>query len=158
MHRNSLQDEVVSIVTQATLLKDTYLKKIYAPVNYVCIFCQQEEEFLAFQKMAQCLWSVIKQTPTGPIFHIAPVQTISGDVHLLKIRLPDPTRPERWDADFTIEEFLAFEKTYLSDPHFTKIQKENFYMIELMDSAFDVRAYFSNPPLDQQLAIKSATL
>lgn len=31
------------------------------------------------------------------------------------------------------------------------MEKPDFYMIELMDPKFDVRAYFSNPPLDEQL-------
>jgi len=31
------------------------------------------------------------------------------------------------------------------------IEREEMEMIELMDPAFDVRAYFSHPPLDEQL-------
>lgn len=31
------------------------------------------------------------------------------------------------------------------------MDKPDFYMIELIDSDFDVRVYFSNPPLDKQL-------
>ncbi len=71
---------------------------------------------------------------------------------MLKIRFPDSTRTERGDADFTISNFFEFENIYLSKPGFKKIQKPDFYMIELMD--FDVRAYFSNPPLDEQLNLK----
>ena len=96
---------------------------------------------------------VIQETPTGLLFHIAPLETVSGDLKLLKIRIPDPTRPERGDADFTISNFPEFEKKYLTKHGFKILRKPDFYMIELMDSDFDVRAYFSNPPLDRQLNI-----
>jgi len=72
----------------------------------------------------------------------------------LKIRIPDITRPERGDTDFTVSNFSGFEKKYLSKKGFKLIKKENFAMIELMDPKFDVRTYFSNPPLDVQLNIK----
>ena len=45
-------------------------------------------------------------------------------------------------------------KKYLSRNEFKIMKKENFYMIELIDKDFDVRAYFSNPPLSQQLNIR----
>ncbi len=96
---------------------------------------------------------MIQETPTGPLFHIEPLKTVSGVLKLLKIRIPDSTRPERGDADFTISNFTEFEKKYLSKPGFKILRKPNFYMIELMDSNFGVRAYFSNPPLDKQLNI-----
>ena len=62
--------------------------------------------------------------------------------------------PKNSPEFFRISNFPEFEKEYLSKPGFKLIQKENFYMIELIDLGFDVRAYFSNPPLDVQLHIK----
>ena len=41
----------------------------------------------------------------------------------------------------------------VNKPGFKILRKPDFYMIELMDPDFDVRAYFSNPPLDKQLKI-----
>jgi hypothetical protein len=97
---------------------------------------------------------VIKETTTGPLFQIEPLKTTTGLLKLLKIRLPDTTRPERGDADFTIADFSVFKKKYLSKAGFKLVPRENFEMVELVDSAFDVRAYFSNPPLDIQLDLK----
>ena len=96
---------------------------------------------------------IAMETPTGLLYQIKPLSTVAGDLQLLKIRLPDSTRPELGDADFTISNFADFEKKYLTKSQFKRIQKDTFYMIELMDSRFDVRAYFSNPPLDKQLGI-----
>ncbi len=102
---------------------------------------------------AKKIGKIIKETPTGPLFLIGPLETVSGPLKLLKIRKYDPTRPELGDADFTISNFQEFEKKYLSKPNFKLIRRPNFYMIELMDPEFNVRAYFSNPPLDKQLNI-----
>lgn len=124
------------------------------PVNYACIFAQNNKEYDELVAAARQIGKPIKDTPTGSLFHIRPIATIAGTLRLLKIRLPDPTRPERGDADFTVENYAAFKKKYLGQPGFSLIPREGFEMIELVDPAFDVRAYFSHPPLDEQLGIK----
>lgn len=124
------------------------------PVNYACIFSQSKEECEELLETTQKIGKVIEEMPSGFLFHIEPLNTCSGVLRLLKIRIPDPTRSERGDADFTIRNFPEFEKKYLPKKGFKLLEKEHFYMLELMDSEFDVRAYFSNPPLDLQLNIK----
>jgi len=90
----------------------------------------------------------------GPVYHIQPIKTVSGNLKLLKIRKPDSTKPELGDADFTVGNYSEFKKKHLSKTGFKLIPKrEDFEMIELVDSKFDVRAYFSHPPLDKQLGI-----
>ncbi|MCX6741573.1 MAG: hypothetical protein NTX24_00130 [Candidatus Pacearchaeota archaeon] len=154
MKVEDLKIKVKSIVEKATALKNKHINNKNAPVNYACIFSQSKKGYDELVKVTKKIGKVIKETPTGPLFHIEPLQTVSGVLKLLKIRIPDSTRTELGDADFTISNFLKFEKEYLSKPGFKLIQKENFYMIELMDSDFDVRVYFSNPPLDVQLHIR----
>lgn len=154
MKTQDLKNLIKSIVEKATALKNKHIDNKKAPVNYACIFSQNKEEYDGLLTAARKIGKVIQETPTGPLFYIKPLQTVSGVLKLLKIRIPDPTRPEQGDADFTISNFPEFEKKYLSKKGFKIIQRENFRMIELMDSEFDVRAYFSNPPLDEQLNIK----
>ena len=153
MEINDLKNLIKSIVEKATALKNKHIEYKNAPVNYACIFSKNQEEYEELIKTAKKIGKVIKETPTGPLFHIEPLETVSGVLKLLKIRIPDPTRPERGDADFTISNFSEFEKKYLTKPGFKIMKKPDFYMIELTDSDFDVRAYFSNPPLDKQLNI-----
>jgi len=153
MNTEDLKNLIKSIVEMATALKDKHIEYKNTPVNYACIFSQNKEEYEELLKVARKIGKIIQETPTGLLFHIEPLQTISGVLKLLKIRIPDTTRPERGDADFTISNFPEFEKKYLSKPGFKILKKPDFYMIELMDSEFDVRAYFSNPPLDVQLKI-----
>ena len=146
---------ILDIVKQAAKLKDAYTSEDSAPVNYACIFAQSQAEYDTFTKSAANIGKVMDDTPTGRLFRIAPLYTVSGRLQLLKVRTPDPTRSERGDADFTVSDYPTFKRRYLAKPGFKLIRKnDNFEMIELMDSySFNVRAYFSNPPLDKQLGI-----
>lgn len=153
MEIDDLKNLVKSIVERATALKNKHIEYKNTPVNYACIFSQSKAEYEELLEISRKIGRMIEETPTGLLFRIKPIKTISGVLELLKIRIPDPTRPERGDADFTISNFPEFEKKYLSKPCFKILKKPDFYMIELMDFEFDVRAYFSNPPLDEQLKI-----
>lgn len=151
---NELIALIQSIVTQSMALKNKHTKEPDALVNYCAIFSQNQTEYNSNIASAKQIGEVIQDTLTGSLFHITPVKTPAGYLHLLKIRKPDPTRPEKGDADFTIRNYPAFKEQYLGQPGFKLIRRENFEMIELMDPNFPVRAYFSNPPLDQQLGLE----
>ena len=150
-----MKSKVQLIVKRADALKEEYLGKINTPVNYACIFSQSKEEFDLLTQLAGKIGKVVKETPTGSLYQIEPLPTVAGNLQLLKIRIPDPTRTELGDADFTVANFPGFEKKYLPLPQFKRMNKPDFYMIELLDLKYDVRAYFSNPPLDKQLGITS---
>ncbi len=153
MDEEGLRRKVGYIVELATKLKNKHIGNDGSPVNYACIFSQSNEEYNKLVKSARMIGNVIKETPTGPLFQISPLETVAGVLKLLKIRIPDDTRHEMGDADFTVRNFVEFKKKYLPKKGFKLIKRENFEMIELTDSGFDVRAYFSNPPLDERLEI-----
>ena len=155
MKVGSLKKAVQEIVKTSTTLKNKYINNKNTPVNYACVFSQNEKEFNELIKTTRKIGNVIEKTPTGLLFQISPLKTVSGILRLLKIRIPDTTRPERGDADFTVPNFTDFKKKYISQDRFKLIKKrQDFEMLELMDSEFDVRAYFSYPPLNKQLGIK----
>ncbi len=150
-----LKIKIRLIVEKATALKNKHIKEKNMPVNYACIFSQSNDEYNELLKVTRKIGKVIDNTPTGSLFQIDPLKTVSGILKLLKIRIPDPTRPELGDADFTVPHFPDFKKNYLSKPGWKLIKKrEDFEMLELINPKFNVRAYFSNPPLDEQLGIK----
>jgi len=149
-----LKQLVEEIVKKSNDLKNKHTSEIKAPVNYACIFCQNKEQYNNLLTTMQNIGKVIEETPTGPLFHIQPLNTIAGKLQLLKIRKPDAARPELGDADFTIANYPEFKRKYLSQKGFSLIVRKNFEMIELVDSQFNVRAYFSNPPLNKQLGIE----
>ena len=154
MNVKDLEQFVQEIVEKAHALKNKHTSEEKAPVNYACIFCQSDEQYDSLVALAQEIGKVVEETPTGPLFHIQPLDTIAGNLQLLKIRKPDTTRPELGDADFTVLNYPEFKNKYLPQKEFKLIVRKNFEMIELTDPKFNIRAYFSNPPLDKQLKIK----
>jgi len=153
MNQQTLTKTVQDIVRQAAALKDKHTTEKSAPVNYACIFSQSRDEYDDLNQACRKIGKVVQETKMGPVFLIKPMETISGALRLLKIRAPDATRPERGDADFTVPNYEEFKKKHLSKPGFKLIQREKMEMIELMDSSFSVRAYFSHPTLGEVLGI-----
>ena len=155
MNAVNLKIKVQHIVEQATAIKNKHIDNKNTPINYACIFSQNKDEYDDLIQATRKIGNVIEKTPTGLLFQISPLKTVSGALKLLKIRIPDVSRPEQGDADFTVANFHDFKKKYISRNGFKLIKKrQGFEMLELVDPEFDVRAYFSNPPLDVQLGIK----
>jgi len=144
------------IVPKALELSRLYAEDEKLPINYACIFCQNDTEFEEFNKQAAEAGSVIEDTPTGPLYKFnKSLETVAGPLWLLKIRKPAASHPQRGDADFTLENYNSFKEKHLQDKeHFKLIGRENFEMIELRDEGFPVLAYFSSIPLTVQLGIK----
>ena len=143
-------DLITEIVKNAKALKDKYTEEKDAPVNYVCIFCQSEKEFDFLQKTALSLGDILDQTYSGPLILLhTPIKTVSGNVRIIKIRKPDPQRPCRGDADFTVKNFEEFKKQVLDKKYFSLIKRPKFEMIELYVPGENVRVYFSNPTLEE---------
>ncbi len=154
MNTKEFKTEIKNIVKNAAALKNKHTSYKNAPVNYACIFSRNMTEYDDLVSTAHKIGKVIKNTRTGLIFQIHPLKTASGNLRLLKIRLPDATRPELGYADFTISNFSGFKKKYLSKNEFKLIKRRNFEMVELIEHKFNVRAYFSSPPLNEQLGIR----
>lgn len=153
MNIEDLKNIVKNIVVQADELKRTLINES-APVNYACIFCQNDDEYASFLNIAKQLGTVVQETKAGPVFHIEPIQTVAGDLRLLKIRKPDPNRPERGDADFTLSDYTSFKSAHLGNSGFKLIERDDFEMIEYTFPNTDVLIYFSNPTLAEVLGIK----
>lgn len=145
---------IQGIVLQAQTLRAKYVPDFSGPVNYACIFSQSQEEYDNFLKLAQSLGQVVKETKSGPLFQLGPLETAAGELKLLKVRIPDPTRPEKGDADFTLDNYQEFKDKYLNQPGFKLIEREEMEMIELIDAGFNVRCYFSHPTLLELLEIE----
>ena len=154
MDVSRLKKMVQEIVKKANDLKNKYTSEKNIPVNYACIFSHSKEHYNDLLIIAQKIGSMIKETPTGQLFHIEPLDTVAGELRLLKIRKPDHTRPELGDADFTVTNYSEFKKHYLSKRGFSLILRKNFEMIELVDPQSNVRTYFSHPPLTDQFRDK----
>lgn len=154
MNTHELSDITRSIVAEARRLSVMHTDQADAPVNYACIFAQSLDEYEELLAAAHQLGPVAENTSMGPVFRISPVSTDAGQLNLLKIRRPDPKRPERGDADFTVSDYDKFKKTYLGKPGFSIIKREDMEMLELIDPLFNVLAYYSHPPLSEVLKMR----
>ena len=76
------------------------------------------------------------------------------DIAAMKIHAIEDRGAKRdfFDLYFLAKEFTLEKMLKFYDQKYGTL-KEHFYMIELIDPAFDVRVYFSNPPLNIQLGI-----
>lgn len=140
------------VVQNCVRLKNKYVNESM-DVDYICIFSQNQEEYDRLQKLASELGPIADKTKSGPVFKFNnPPQTIAGKPKLLKIRIPDATRPQRGDADFSTD-YENFKKKYLNSRGFSLIVRPKFEMLELRDDNFDVLVYFSSIPQSKLLGV-----
>jgi hypothetical protein len=150
---DELKNLAKEIVAKSQQLTAAHTSEGQAPVNYACVFTQSATEFQEMVEVAHQLGPIVQETATGPVFQITPLSTVSGTLRLLKIRRPDPKRPERGDADFTVNNYESFKKTYLGKPGFGLITRPEMEMMELIDPSYNVLAYYSHPTLASVLKI-----
>ena len=153
MASDKLKKIVQEIVSEAKELNAKHTDEANAPVNYACIFTQSDAEFDELVDAVKKLGKVVKDTAMGPVFHIEPIETEAGMLHLLKIRKPDLKRTEKGDADFTVSNYEEFKKEHLGKEGWGLIERPEFEMLELIDSSFNVLAYYSHPTLTEVLKI-----
>lgn len=151
---NNLITTINYIVSRSAELKNRYTDASSAPVEFVCIFCQNEEEYKQFTNSIETLAKVVERTQSGFTYLLdKPIVTVAGPLRLVKIRKPDPKRPERGDADFNTD-YKNFKKRYQRNPEFELVKRETFEMLRLSNTNFDVMACFSNIPKSKLLGVK----
>ena len=155
MNINELYEFIKSIVKKSNDLKNKYTNETNAKVNYACIFCKNDEDFNNYiEILKKDDNDIIEDTYSGPLFKLSGLETVAGTLKLLKIRRYDDKHLDLGDADFTVGNYEEFKSKYINNSNFKLISGEEYEMIELMEEGNKVRAYFSNPPLDEELGIK----
>lgn len=150
----NIYEIVKEIVKKSNELKNKYTNGVDAKVNYACIFCKSDDEFNNYIELLKKDGNkIIEDTYSGPLFRIKDLDTCSGVLKLLKIRKYDSNHLDLGDADFTVSNYEEFKEKYINNPNFKLIKGEGYEMLELMEEKNDVRAYFSNPPLDVELGV-----
>jgi len=121
-------------------------------IDFVDIFAKDETDFEKLTKIAESISTVIDKTKTGDIRKLNnPVETKAGKLRLMKIRVPDKSKPYRGAPDFKIKSYENFKNKYLNQDKFSLIVRPDYEMIELKDDDFDVLVYFLNNPLSDCL-------
>jgi len=134
-------------------LKNKFTDETTAPVEFACIFCQNEKEYDEFTEEIKKLGKKVEETPTGFTYLLTnPIQTIAGPLRLVKIRKPD-FRKERGDADFNTN-YEKLKRKHLNDTKFELVRYETFEMLRLSEPNYDVMTCFSNIPKSKSLKIQ----
>lgn len=154
MNNNDLELIVNYIVDKGEGVIKKYLEEPVGNIDYLAIFCKDDEEKKQLLDLMNSLGEVIQDTPTGPNFKLkTPIETKSGKVGLIKIRNTDSAKIHRGAPDFKVDDYEAFKNKYLGREHFNLIERQDFEMIEIWDPEADVLVYFPNIPLTNQLGI-----
>lgn len=122
-------------------------------VDYVAIFCRDESEFIQLRDEVMTLGDEVdkEMIGTGNTYKLhIPIQTRAGLLSLVKIRKPDPTRPQRGAPDFRILDYQSFKEQYLMrSGNFTLMSRKEYEMVEL--KGIDVLVYIPNKPLSYRM-------
>ena len=151
----TLHERIAAIAEHCeTILSHFQVKGI---LEWSCIFCQNEQEFTHYKIDAYMIGELLEFTPTGPVLRLrSAILFPQGKIYFIKIRRPDPTRPELGDCDYAAlpDWQTAFNSTQ-GKPGFSLIEREKFKMIELKTPGTPARVYFSNPTLGQEHGISA---
>ena len=130
------------------------LDKEVGSIDYLAVFCKDEEEREELLNIINKIGKVVQETPTGPNYKLSsPIKTKSGEVNLVKIRNNDPKKSHRGAPYFRVNDYASFKKKYLGKENFDLIERPGFEMIEIWDPAADVLVYYPSIPLTVQLGI-----
>lgn len=151
---NDLIKIVQYIVSRSSELKNKFTDASSAPVEFACIFCQDDKEYKQFTSSIEISGKIAETTQSGFTYLLnKSIETTAGPLRLVKIRKPDAKHSARGDADFNTD-YENFKKKYQKSPKFELIKREAFEMLRLSDLNFDAMACFSNIPKSKVLGIE----
>ncbi len=156
MSKQELQKIVDYIVSQGLKAIRDNTDEQSLSVDYLGIFAKDEPEFAALDALVSTLGTPgdVTATPTGTTYILyEPLNTPAGPLKVLKVRKPDPTRPQRGAPDFRVNDYPSFKEQYVSRGHnFTLMLREQYEMLEL--KGVDVLVYFPSKSFSERQVMK----
>lgn len=123
------------------------------PINYLAIFTKDEVEYEDLLKYVKTLGEEadFAMAKTGSTFILKEaIDTEAGPLKYVKIRKPDPTRPQGGAPDFKVKNYDVFKEKYLKKSgNFTLMLRDDFEMVEL--KGVDVLVYFPNKVFQERI-------
>lgn len=157
MTKQNLEKIVNYIVDQAQQAISENTDEKDLPVDYMGIFSKDESEFTDMERFVRTLGRAGDRTATstGSTYLLyEPLNTSAGPLKVLKVRKPDPARPQRGAPDFRVKDYKSFKRKYLSSGHnFSLVARKEYEMMEL--KGVDVLVYFPSKPFDERQLITS---
>ncbi|MFH0952182.1 MAG: hypothetical protein V1838_03240 [Patescibacteria group bacterium] len=157
MNRHDLEIIVNHIASQGLLAISQNTDEKDLLINYMGIFAKDDTEFMEMDDIVKTLGTPGDNTATasGSTYLLnEPFNTPAGPLKVLKIRRPDPTRPQRGAPDFRVKDYSSFKEKYLSSTgNFSLMIRKDYEMLEL--KGVDVLVYFPSKTFDERQLISS---
>lgn len=154
MNREKLQEIVNYIASQGLKAIKDNTDNEPSDLDYLAIFSKAENEYKDLDSFLDPLGQEIDKevSKTGRTFKLfEPLMTPVGLINLLKVRRPDPTRPQRGAPDFRVPNYNQFKEKYLiNGGNMTLMIRSAYEMIEIKGA--DVLVYIPNHPLSERLS------
>lgn len=140
--KEKLFEAIIYIATQTTSLCKKITGKTY-PIGSLTVFSHGQEEF---EKLKEILFTLgeLDHENNGPFVKLhEPIQIGKDRIELLRIRRPDPDRPQVGCNDFEAPSYEEFKEEFLAkNPgNLRLVVRPEYEMIEFFDPDFDVLAY-----------------
>lgn len=153
MDKKELVSIVNYIINQGLKAIKENTKGIDVIIDYVAICSRDEDEFTGLRRTTQSFGKEVDTgtAKTGHTFLLdKPIITTVGPLRLVKIRKPDPTRPQRGAPDFKVKNYKQFKDKYLrSSGNFTLMLRKDYEMVEI--KGVNVLVYIPNKTLSERL-------
>ncbi|MBU0706913.1 hypothetical protein KKG41_00900 [Patescibacteria group bacterium] len=125
------------------------------PVDYMGIFAEDDGEFMEIDEVLKTLGVLGDKTatPSGSTYLLnEPLNTPAGPLKVIKIRKPDPTRPQRGAPDFRVSDYSKFKEKYLAScGNFSLMIRPKYEMMEL--KGINVLVYFPSKSFNDRQTI-----
>ena len=153
MNNEELKKIVTYLVKQGLDTIENNTDENQAVIDYVSIFSKDDNEFKNLELVAETMGVQVdkENIKTGKTYLLnEPIETPAGNLKLVKIRIPDATRPQRGAPDFKIQNYQQFKEKYLqSSGNFTLMTRKDYEMIEI--KGVDVLVYIPNKTLGERM-------
>lgn len=145
--KEELIEAVNYVASQTSALAQKAVGRSF-PVKSLTVFAHYPEEYENLIKILLGLGKLHDENNGPRVKLFEPIRAGENQIIYLRIRKPDPERPQVGCNDFETD-YEVFKKQYLAahSNNFRLIKRQNYEMIEFFSPNFDVLAYVISKPI-----------
>jgi len=140
-NQKELIEAVKYVVLETSKMAEKLVNKTF-PIKYLTIFAHSQPEFKLLTGILARIGRPYNYNNGPRVELYEPIEIEENRIIHLRIRKPDPKRPQIGCSDFETD-YEAFKSEYLSKhaDNLSLIKRPEYDMIEFHDKEFDVLAY-----------------
>ena len=140
-NKEKLIEAVKYVASQTSMLAQKIVRQSF-PISSLTIFSHSQDEFENLVKIQSELGSFYNENNGPRIALYEPIIAGENRITYLRIRKPDPERPQVGCNDFDTD-YESFKNQYLAahPNNLRLVKRPDYEMIEFFDPDFDVLAY-----------------